>query len=455
MRNPLAQLCVLVLAVLGAGCGEETIRRAEHPGRDLVVILLDTLRPDHLGFYGYENEPAPFLAELAAGGVVFERGFSTSSWTAPSTSSLFTGLYPTRHGVIEGLRAHRLRVEEVAEQGVSTLPLNRLPSEIALLTERLADASYATFGAGTNPNIDSAIGFDRGFDRFVNRKADAGEMLERIRPWRRQLLESPRPTFLYLHLNDAHNPYHERDPWYVPGSEELESQRNAYVSELSYTDNRLRRFADGLGWDEDTVVVLVSDHGEEFMEHGDVRHKGGLHQELNRVLFTIRAPGIAPGRMTVNVSLIDVMPTVLDLLGLEPAGDVDGQSLAPLLRREPGAAEALEARTLFAHRGKRDQHYREHWWAAVRGNWKLIDDSGERSLFDHGSDFYEQQDVIESNAEVARELGQALDRFSADGVPIATEFTEVEMDSQMLKELRELGYVDDTPRQAPEAKEAP
>jgi arylsulfatase A-like enzyme len=435
----LCGLIALAACVWGA-CSHE---RAEHPGRDLVIILLDTVRPDHLGFYGYERETMPYLAKLATGGVVFERGFSTSSWTAPSTSSLFTGLYPTRHGIIEGLRAHRIRQREVSERGVSSLPLNRLPSDIELLTERLAKASYQTFGFGTNPNINTAIGFDRGFDHFRNEKPEEGGLAERLGPWRRELLASSRPTFLYLHLNDAHTPYDGRSPWYTSDDDELEDKRAAYTSEMSYIDDQLRRFSEGLGWEDEAVVILLSDHGEEFMEHGNNGHKGGLHQELNRVLFTIRAPGIAPGRMTVNVSLIDVLPTVLDLMGIEATDDVDGQSLGPLLRREPGAAEALEARTLFAHRGKREQHYREHWWSALRGDWKLIDDSGKRSLYDHQHDFYEQRDVAEANGEVLRELGEALDRFSADGVPLTGEFTNVEMDRRMLNELRELGYVEE------------
>ena len=152
--NRLVRMLLLtMLATCGCAPGEPPQRP------NVVVIVLDTLRPDYLGFYGYEKEMAPFLARLANESVVFERAFSTSSWTAPSTSSLFTSLYPPQHGAVEGFMMHQLRTKWREREGTEIIPLNRLPSDRALLPEIFQSMGYRTFGIATNVNIGDEIGF--------------------------------------------------------------------------------------------------------------------------------------------------------------------------------------------------------------------------------------------------------------------------------------------------------
>ncbi|MGH0034797.1 MAG: sulfatase [Myxococcota bacterium] len=424
------------------------------PPGDVVLILLDTLRPDHLGFYGYPKETAPFLAKWAREGAVFERAHSTSSWTAPATASLFTGLYPTGHGVIEGFFAHRGRMTELSRGGSPVLPLNRLPDSLATLPERFARAGYRTFGAASNVNIGPHIGFDRGFDRFhYAHKQSARKVLAEVGSWRDAIVGSAAPTFLYLHLNDVHSPYERREPWFEAAEDPRAREISAYDSQISYVDRELARLSAKLDWQASTLVAVVSDHGEEFGEHGGRRHDGGLHQELTRVLMLFRGPGVPATRIAQDVSLVDVLPTLAELAGLPPedpnAPSRDGRSLVPLM--EPDAPErageraGLEERALFAHRAMKREHFGRHWWAVVRDGWKLIADPDRERLYDHRDDFGEQRDRAASEPERAHALRSELDGFRARGFHSDSPTRAVPLDRDLLEALEELGYVEPAP----------
>ena len=136
-------LATIALAVVAAcsGAGPENRRP------NVVLVVIDTLRPDHLGFYGHPHETAPFLAKVAAKSSVFTNAFSTSSWTVPSVASLFTGLYPTRHGVIEGLFAHEMRRDKMMARGATTLELARIADDVATLPEHFRRGGYRGFAS--------------------------------------------------------------------------------------------------------------------------------------------------------------------------------------------------------------------------------------------------------------------------------------------------------------------
>ena len=436
---------LLLLALLATwGCSPR-----ESPRRpNVVVILLDTLRPDYLGFYGYEKEMAPFLAGLANESVVFERAFSTSSWTAPSTSSLFTSLYPPQHGVVEGFMMHHVRTISREREGKETIALNRLPSDRALLPEIFQSMGYRTFGVATNINIGEEIGFSRGFDRFEQiRKASASEVLDRVEEWKQDILSSD-PFFLYLHLNDVHVPYNARQPYYEKQEGKLADRRARYLSELGYIDAYIRKMYETLGLGQDTVLVLLSDHGEEFRDHGGMEHRARLFVELNRVLMMFHAPawGVEPRRITAtNVSLLDVLPTLMDLVGGELVGDEEGISLVPLLRKSDGSqelAETLRRRTLFAHRVGSGEPQAE-LWAATHRYWKLIEQpDGKRELYDHRSDPGEKRNVYRRYREVPGErLVAALQKFKERKAREEPEAIEVEVDDELRETLKSLGYV--------------
>lgn len=442
MRAPLTLLLLLLLPT----CGGDS---AEDPP-DVVLILLDTLRPDHLEVYGYDQATAPWLAALGDRGAVFERAHSTSAWTPPATASLMTGLYPERHGVVHGFELDKAARQRL-EAGLATdVPVVTLPSDAPTLAERFAAAGYATVGVATNIHVNPLVGHDRGFDRFLlERDADAGRVAELLTGL---LDELPRegPRFVSLHLNDVHRPYHRREPWYAPREETLADQAAAYDSEIAFADEQLASLARTLGWDEDTLVCVASDHGEGFGEGGVVGHGPSLSWVLNRCVLLMAGPGVPAVRVHANASLVDVVPTLLELAGLPPPEDLDGQSLVPLLdpeRRAAAEARAAE-RPLFAHRRHRPAVGQRFLWSVVLGPWKLIHDEADGStrLYDVRSDPREEQDLAAREpALVARLMALRQEHAAAatrtEGA--TTEDQQVRLDAALYDHLRALGYAGD------------
>ncbi len=430
-----------LLAALSALAGCR--RGASAPRPDVVLITLDTLRPDFLGFLGHPRETAPFLARLAQRSVVCAGALSTSSWTAPATASLLSGLYPDRHGLQRGLLA-QLRS---TAGGAAQLPPDRMRAAAETLAERLAAEGYRTFGLSSNPNVDAILGLDEGFQRFECRwGASAEELAQVLTDWEPELAEG-RPSFVYLHFNDVHAPYQPRAPWYVPEPGASPDARQAYASEISYVDRVLAGLFARFGWERDAVVMVVSDHGEEFGEHGGTGHGFSLHAELNRVLLMFRSPhaGFAPARVDAPVSLVDCLPTLLELAGLSSPAGLDGRSLAGLgaPARRADSERALARRTLLAHRvsdrGKREL------WAASDGDWKLIAGPGDGpvALYDLRADPGETLVLADPHRAEAEHLGRALQalRLRARSQPPA-ESGQLALDPRLEAELRRLGYVE-------------
>jgi arylsulfatase A-like enzyme len=440
--KPFAQL--VLIAVLGS---LTACRSAETPRRpNVVVILIDTLRAEYLGLYGYPEETAPFLSELAERSAVFERAFSTSSWTAPSTSSLFTSLYPNQHGVVVGLLMNRRQNRERERKGKETIMLNRLPASVMTLPERFQSMGYATFGMASNPHIGKDMGFSRGFDRFEQDTEEPVSVLfEHLREWKHGIEQST-PFFLYLHFNDVHSPYEAHVPFYERRRDWLEDRRAKYLSQVSYLDEYLRRIYEELNLKDNTILVVTADHGEEFLDHGRLEHPSSLYIELNRVLMMFHAPtlGVSPGRIDVNVSLIDVMPTLIDLIGGEPIPAVEGVSLVPILRKEKESdvlTKQLRRRTLFAHRLAED--YSNPYWGAIWRSWKLIErPDGNLEAYDHRSDPTERRNLYSRDpSQIPAKLIADLEAFKMWQPVEAPSPVEVEVDDELRETLKSLGYV--------------
>lgn len=312
-----------------------------------MLIVVDTLRRDHLAPYGYHRDPAPRLGQLAARGAVID-GLAPSSWTKPSTATLLTGLHPLRHQAIENDDA--------------------LPGEADTLAERLKARGYVTVGASGNISVSPGFGFDQGFDRFVLSRGaafgtgpSAAELNQELRP---HLDALRHPFFLYVHYMDPHSPYEPPSAWDgspLPGraaarrpvanealrsTERLHRPPELLADVLDLYDGEIRAVDAGIGalLDELTarrlldsaVVVVTSDHGEEMQEHGRMEHGQTLYEEVLRVPMVLVSPGrIVPGRRAGTMALEDVVPTLAELLGLAlPAGAVDGVSVAGPLGAE-------------------------------------------------------------------------------------------------------------------------
>lgn len=434
---------VAVVAGLGlAACGRETppaeeTRSAARP--NVVLVVVDALRRDAVPAYGASREVAPFLARLGERGVVFERAHSASSWTAPATASLFTGLHPLQHGVTSGLMATR----RLQRQG-QRVRLNRVPDAAETLAELMGRAGYATFALTQNPNVSGLLGFDQGFRRFRNlpREDRAEALNQRLFNWTARIRRA-QPYFLYLHYLDPHEPYSEHAPWFDGRARGTARVRSAYDSEVAHFDRHFQRASDHLGLEHDALVIVTADHGEGFGEHGLFGHGGSLHAELIDVPLLMAFPdGRGAGRrVAARVSHLDLLPTLAELCGLRPAREVLGRSLLAAIDGAPPAEFA--SRPHFAHlrrqepgRPLMEQH------ALLRGDLKLIA-GGRRGplVYDLARDPGELVNLAAQRPRERRELESLLEAFLRGVRPLAPEADEVQLDAQTQERLRALGYV--------------
>jgi arylsulfatase A-like enzyme len=419
--------------------------------------------------------------------VVFTNAFSTSAWTAPATASLYTSWYPIRHHVTEGFVANQGRK---AAAGGDAVMLNRLPSDAPLLPELLREAGYRTMGLSANINVGPEIGFDRGFDAFErlvtpeasSRKVDAEAMARRLDqlmagpPWSAlgpgptppATADAPpaAPAFLYLHLMDPHRPLHRREPWYRPSDDARQDLASAYDSELGFLDRTLARLSREMQWDHDTLLVVLSDHGEELLDRGRHGHGRTLRPEVVRVLMMVSAPclGLGPGVVEENVSLVDVAPTLLQLIGEAPPARADGRSVIPELLAAPaGAAPAPDRRhgldrDLLLHVRRLDLGPPIELWGLVHGRWKLtLNPSGRIApvpgkvstgpvrpnrieLHDLQADPHETTDRSDDRAQLTAQLMLVLRSFQASACDEPGEPVRIELDDELLQQLRSLGY---------------
>ena len=448
----------LVVSVLlsAMGCG------APRPvARDVVVVVLDTVRRDRTSVYAPGSDTMPFLAEFAEQSVVFENAWATSSWTAPSVASVFTGLYPNQHGVDVGVWLFE-RLQPTRPE----LRLARIPQSLDTLPEVMRAQGFETFGIADNPNVSKAEGFSRGFDRFASADYRGGAEINALLADWAPAIRSADPAFVYLHYMDAHWPYHAHAQHLrqasAPGAHADERAR--YDAELRYLDARLREAFALLELGDDAIVVVVADHGEELYERGDEmenrQHGFQLYDELVRVLLLVRDRDRAPSgaRVDAPVSLVDVLPTLRELVGAPADPDSAGRSLVASYAT-PEAV--LPERPIFAMRREVSGDDRR-MTAVVRDGWKYIRTqpapaaggapgqaasgpaAGEvrEELYDLQSDAAERHDRAAQQPErlaALREEWLAFDRTAPRWEP---ERATLAVSPEQAERLRALGYAD-------------
>ena len=390
------------LALLGSGCRSQPTQPTS-----VVVVVVDTLRADRLGRYGNGKGLTPFLDQLADRGVRFEHAYAPASWTMPSVASLLTSRYPAQHLVSDF--DSRLSEREVT------------------IAERLAGAGYANGGFSANFRLSEELGYAQGFPtwrRFVDspgsKTKPRGEVVRAAAlAWLDAAAQGgagqggagPAPRLLYLQYMEPHAPYEppaELRTRFAPGvsaeeavrlnnraqssmvldQDELGHLAALYDAEVAAADAELRRLFEALEQRRlltGALLIVTADHGEEFLEHGAMGHGTNLFNDTVRVPLIVVGPTVTPGRVVRdNVSLVDLAPTILDVLGLAPEARFEGHSLAPLLRG--GSAAAADV-ILQLPRGHFEEDLREHTEGLVRGTDKLlVDPGGAATLFDLGTD---------------------------------------------------------------------
>jgi arylsulfatase A-like enzyme len=472
--------CAAGATALLAGCpggSDAPPPRADATWPNVVLVSIDTLRPDHLGCYGYSRATSPRIDALAAEGALFENVISSTSWTLPAHAALFTGLGDSAHGCYDTDRA--------------------LDDSRTTLAERLKAMGYATAGFFSGPYLHPVFGLAQGFDSYVDctsyaelsmrtaastgtvedntieneshRDITSPRLTEAVRRWLQSHHEE-RPFFLFAHMWDVHfdyippAPYDTMfDPDYTGdvtcddfyfnekinpkmSPRDLEHVVALYDGEIAWTDMHLGKILDeidALGLRESTILIIVSDHGTEFFEHGGKIHRRTLFDEVIRIPLIVRAPGrVPPGtRVAEQVRLIDVAPTILDFLGVARPRDVMGQSLAPLVGGRPLAEDNLAISELLTMKFDAQSFRRPErkLIANLTGDMLLFfdlrDDRTEgRAAFNPKSDL-----PWMAALRADRDTGRAALAKFRDMLPPAT--ATPQLPESVLRQLRSAGYV--------------
>lgn len=442
-----SSLCALGLTLLLA-CQpvDEPVTDAAVTDRpDIILIVIDTLRQDHLGIYGHFRDTSPHIDDLARRSVLYTRAFSQAPWTTPSIAALLTSRYPTSLGI--------------------TKESSALDEDLWLLPEELSRAGYVTGAVVSHSFCSAEWGFDQGFEYFdeTNVLGHAAVTSTGVTDRAIEFLEaySGEPVFLFVHYFDPHVSYVEHEEHRLGGTpsdytgwvrsgmvfREIRQRRDEitaadiqelsriYDSEIRHTDaqvGRLLQYLDGAGRLEPSLVILTADHGEAFMEHGYFGHAKRLHNSLVQVPLVIHYPGIPPQVVDDPVGLVDIYPTVTAVLGLPTPESVEG---TPLLDAATGQLRAPEA--VFSETDR----FRP-WRSVVLGNHKLILDvkAGEVSLYDIERDPGERHDLSASQPERADALRQRIEAWRRLQQPPASP-REAEIDPEERRRLEQLGYL--------------
>jgi len=402
---------------------------AERPAYNVVLITLDTVRPDHLGCYGYTSIQTPYIDRLAGSGARFTQAFTPVPVTLPAHTSLLTGIFPLATGVHDFMG-------------------NRVPPGTGTLARILHDHGYSTAAFIGAPVLDSRFGLDQGFDTYFDHFKLAGreevhldtmkrpgdQVVDEAQRWLNH--HPPQPLFLWVHLYDAHSPYRP------PGPYAERYRGRPYDGEIAFADAQVGRLVTTLsrqGILEKSLVVLASDHGESLGEHGEKTHGFFIYNATLHVACIIKVPGDAPRVVTDEVSLVDVMPTVLQGLGIPIPASVQGRSLLSLV-----AGRAAEgASNLYAECYPPLLHF---GWNSLRSlqsrGWKYIETT-RPELYDTRTDPKESKNLLPTHQALALDMSKRLrtlvSRYTLAPGPATPE--NAPTGSPLLKSLRSLGYV--------------
>ncbi|OGF62974.1 MAG: hypothetical protein A2Y62_04925 [Candidatus Fischerbacteria bacterium RBG_13_37_8] len=427
----LSVLTIVVLYLFIACHGSKPVVKP-----NIVLIVVDALRPDHLSFYGYEKNSVPFMAELAAKGVVFQHAYSTSSWTAPATSSILTSLYPFQHGVTMGLAAHKQLIEKD-----STIQITRLPEIITTLPEMLKEAGYQTYAITANPNISEVMGLGQGFDSLLIPRATSAKGIYRNCLGISKTLNKNKPYFLYLHFMDTHSPYRIKLPENLRTGDNRKDRITIYDIELKFIDTTIKKIFQEFGWDKNTLIIITADHGEEHFDHGKTGHGYSLYHEVLKVPLMLYYPGVFPAgkRIKQNVSTIDLFPTIAHLISVSPPEYIAGINLLPLINQK---SERLLKRCLFAHLKLIQNDLTSRTIVSVIcDDYHYIQYPKQKMLFDLALDPKETRNIIKEKRFVAKKLASAYFTYFQKCKKFSIEKTSTVLNQKQIEELKSLGYI--------------
>ncbi len=428
--HPRVALGLVVVTMLAIGAW--FWNRAANPAipMNVVLITLDTLRADHVGAYGATMVDTPHLDRLASQGVVFEQAMTTAPLTLPAHSSIMTGQFPPVHGVRDN-GGFFLGPEQVT------------------MAEILSERGYQTAATVGAFVLDSKWGLDQGFGTYqddfdlsgikamslASVKRPGNEVVDLALAWMEGVADQQ--FFAWMHLYDPHAPYESPEPY------RSRYRGHPYRGAIAFTDAQVGRvfdFLEARGLADNTIVIVTADHGEGLGEHGEETHGFFVYETAMRVPLIVRAParGIVPGRVSQPVRTVDILPTVLELLGASPPEPIEGVSLVPLMS---GATREL-ALDGYGEAMYPLHHYGWSELTTLRSDrYKLID-APRPELYDLQNDPNELVNLFDERRTVADAMLRELrdrKRVMEEDAPEAPQTEDV--DPETRARLAALGYV--------------
>ena len=421
---------MLTACVAAAAAASYWLATSRHDRRlNVLLITIDTLRADHLGSYGYAAAQTPTLDGLAARGLRFARATTVAPLTLPAHSSLMTGTFPAYHGVRDNGGFY-------------------LGDDHETLATVLRGAGYRTGGFVSAFVLDHRWGIGRGFDRYFDDfdlakyRVDAGldavqrpasEVVDKAIEWLDQ--DSARPFLAWVHLYEPHAPYDPPEPIRVRFPP---TRIGAYDGEIATADLQVGRLLDHLavaGRLDRTLVVVLGDHGESLGEHGEEQHGFFVYDADVHIPLIVAGPGVPARVVDDSVRIVDVMPTILELLRIAAPSAVQGHSLLPLVRGERLDLVAVSETWYPRH------HYGWSELTSIRdGRYHFIA-APRRELYDLQTDPGEQHDIAAATSSRADALERALRAFVAQTSATRAQAPPRPVDPDVEERLRSLGYV--------------
>ncbi len=449
-------LLAIVVAAVAVAAGVWLVTRGVgHPSRppnrpNILLVTFDTTRLDRLGCYGHDRPTSPRIDALAAEGVRYTQCRSTSSWTLPAHASLFTGRFVSAHGAHYDPNGSLTLSEVIPSQWAESFQVYGLHDSIPTLAGLLADSGYATGGVIGGPWLDEAFGLARGFEYYDDQEINSTNGrpawgINRLAlPWIDRVAH--RPFFLFLNYFDPHDPYdppqeyRDRFPPRETDSKEPNASFAAdlalYDAEIAYADHHFGEVIDklkALGLYDDTWIIVTADHGELFGEHGLRLHGKTLYEEELHVplIMKLPKPWARTGVDHEPIQLTDLLPMILERLGLPPLAEVQGAAEAR--RRLPSFAEVYPTAS---------ESDLGHFRAYYRGQVKYIWNSrGRHRLHDLEKDPKEHKNLYGERLDQAMAMRETMQKMIKALPRPKTAAAPRRIDPKTIEALRGLGYI--------------
>lgn len=443
-------VALVVMALIPIGILWQDRSRERDPGPDILVLLIDILRADHLSCYGYERPTTPNIDRFAQDAILFENPISPSTFTKTSVASIFTGLDAHNHGVFYGAVGANKR------KAASDVLAERFDT----LAESMFEHGVNTVAWVENMQLREFMGFAQGFSLYHDQPGKIPVIAGEFAQWLEKFSSASR-YFAYLHFLDLHGPYNPKPPfrgtfsqddgaimamdhssWWdfkqdvknekvVLSSDDLEELEARHDEMLLFTDQWIGRILDNLratGRYDDMLIVVTSDHGEGFWEHGFISHSNWPFEELCRVPLIIKLPNSSQAGRRVEdmVGLIDLPLTLLEFAGADPPEGLDGRSFLPLLL-DPAHEQSPQSRYVEVRR-----------MIGVRTDrWKYLHPRGD--LYDLANDPAEKNNCADEHPEIAKRMEKAA-AHAAELRESADKAEQVILDEETKRALKALGY---------------